>query len=160
FFLDRCSGMPEDIYGFFAELIVPPGPPFPEAFHLTRACAIVWCSTAGADETAALLAPYREFRKPILDFVGELPMPTLNSMFDVLYPKGTSTYWRGDFFERVPDEATAMHEKYGRRLPSVQSTMHLYPIDGAASRVPADATAWGYRHARISEVIVGADSSP
>jgi len=26
--------------------------------------------------------------------------------------------------------------------------MHLYPIDGAAGRVPCEATAWSYRHAR------------
>jgi hypothetical protein len=61
FFLDTFSGLPEDVYAFFAELIVPPGPPFPEALHLTRACAIVWCSTAGAEETAALLAPSASF---------------------------------------------------------------------------------------------------
>ena len=160
FFLDRFSGLADDVYSFFAELIVPPGPPFPEALHLSRACAIVFCSTASPEETAGLLAPYREFRKPIIDFVGPVPMPALNSMFDGLYPKGTRTYWRGDFFETVPDEAIALHEKYGRRLPSFQSTMHLYPIDGAAGRVGPDDTAWAYRHARLSEVIVGADGSP
>jgi hypothetical protein len=157
---DRFHSMPDDVFGFFAELIVPPGPPFPEPLHLSRACAIVWCSTASAEETASLLAPFREFRKPLIDFVGPLPMPALNSMFDVLYPKGTRSYWRGDFFETLPDEAIALHEKYGRRLPSVQSTVHLYPIDGAAGRVGADDTAWAYRHATLSEVILGADSNP
>jgi hypothetical protein len=160
FFLDRFSGLPDDVYAFFAELIVPPGPPFPEALHLSRACGIVWCSTASADETKGLMAPFREFRTPIVDFVGPLPMPALNSMFDALYPKGTRAYWRGDFFETVPDEAIALHEKYGRRLPSVSSTMHLYPVDGAAGRVGADDTAWAYRHAKLSEVIVGADVTP
>jgi len=160
YFLDRFSALPDDVYAFFAELIVPPGPPFPEALHLSRACAIIWCSTASPEETAGLMSPFREFRKPIIDFVGPLPMPALNSMFDGLYPKGVRTYWRGDFFETVPEEAVVLHEKYGRRLPSFQSTMHLYPIDGAAGRVGPDETAWAYRHARLSEVIVGADGSP
>ena len=38
--------------------------------------------------------------------------------------------------------------------------MHLYPIDGAASRVPKDATAWSYRDAKWAEVIVGVDPDP
>jgi hypothetical protein len=33
--------------------------------------------------------------------------------------------------------------------------MHLYPIDGAASRVPRDATPWTYRDATWAQVIVG-----
>ena len=89
-----------------------------------------------------------------------MPMPTLNGMFDALYPKGTRSYWKGDFFDRVTDEMIGLHDKYGRELPSVQSTMHLYPIDGAAARVAPDATAWAYRTARYSQVIVGADATP
>jgi FAD/FMN-containing dehydrogenase len=160
FFADHLPGLPDDIYGFFGELIVPPGPPFPEPLHLSKACAIVWCSLAGPDETAALIEPFRRFRTPIVDFVGPMPMPALNSMFDVLYPKGTRSYWKGDFFDGITDEMIPLHEKHGRALPSVQSTMHLYPVDGAASRVGADDTAWAYRNARYSQVIVGADMNP
>ena len=35
--------------------------------------------------------------------------------------------------------------------------MFLFPRDGAAARVGADATAWGWRGAAYSEVIVGVD---
>jgi FAD/FMN-containing dehydrogenase len=38
--------------------------------------------------------------------------------------------------------------------------MHLYPIDGAASRVGSDATPWAYRDARWAQVIVGVDPDP
>ncbi len=86
---------------------------------MSRACGIVWCSLLNAEDTAAHLAPFREFRKPLVDFVGPFPMPVLNSLFDGLYPKGTRAYWKGDFFDEVPDEAIALHQKYGSRLPSV-----------------------------------------
>jgi FAD/FMN-containing dehydrogenase len=39
----------------------------------------------------------------------------------------------------------------------MHSTMHLYPIDGAVHRVAADETAWAYRDATFSQVIVGVD---
>jgi hypothetical protein len=38
--------------------------------------------------------------------------------------------------------------------------MHLYPIDGAASRVKPSATAWVHREAVWAQVIVGVDASP
>ena len=34
---------PEEIYGFFAVMTVPPAPPFPEHLHMKKMCAIVWC---------------------------------------------------------------------------------------------------------------------
>ena len=42
----------------------------------------------------------------------------------------------------LSDEAVAAHAEYGAQLPSMHSTMHLYPIDGAVRRVASDATAW------------------
>jgi hypothetical protein len=38
--------------------------------------------------------------------------------------------------------------------------MHLYAIDGAAARVPNDATAWGYRDAKWAQVVAGVDPDP
>ena len=38
--------------------------------------------------------------------------------------------------------------------------MHLYPIDGAAHDVAADATAWSYRDARWATVYAGVDPDP
>jgi FAD/FMN-containing dehydrogenase len=40
------------------------------------------------------------------------------------------------------------------------STMHLYPIDGAASRVGKSDTPWSYRASKWAEVIVGVDPDP
>jgi len=50
--------------------------------------------------------------------------------------------------------------EHGSKLPTMQSSMHLYPIDGAPSKVKAGATAWGNRDARFAEVIVGVDPDP
>ena len=38
--------------------------------------------------------------------------------------------------------------------------MHLYAIDGAVTRVPADATAFAYRNGGWAGVIVGVDPDP
>jgi FAD/FMN-containing dehydrogenase len=152
---------PEDIYGFFATLTVPPAPPFPEELHLRKACGIVWCCTCAADEADELaFGPARAVAEPMLHGVQEMPYPALQSAFDELYPKGDQWYWRGDFFGELPDDAVARHIEFAHRLPSVQSSMHLYPVDGAVHRVPADATPFSYRDSTWSQVIVGVDHEP
>lgn len=42
----------------------------------------------------------------------------------------------------------------------MHSSMHLYPIDGAAHRVGRNDTAFSYRDAVWAEVIVGVDPDP
>ena len=95
-----------------------------------------------------------------LDGVQPMPLPVLQSAFDALYPPGDQWYWRADFVQEISDDAVARHVEFGERLPTWKSTMHLYPIDGAASRVGEDETAWSYRDAKWAEVIVGVDPDP
>jgi hypothetical protein len=160
FYLEETANAPDDVYGFFATMTVPPGPPFPEPLHLTKACGIVWCFTGPAEQAEAVLGRFRRFKPPAADFVGPIPMPSLNGMFDALYPSGLQWYWKGDFFEKVDAAAIALHLKYSEQLPTMQSAMHLYPIDGAAARVGEADTAWGHRRAKFSEVIIGVDPEP
>jgi FAD/FMN-containing dehydrogenase len=81
-------------------------------------------------------------------------------MFDGLYPPGLQWYWKADFVKELPDAAIERHVEYGSMLPTWRSTMHLYPIDGAAGRVAPDATPWDYRDAKWGSVIVGVSDDP
>ena len=151
---------PNTINGFFAFLTVPPGPPFPEHLHNKKMCGIVWCYTGPAKKADQVFKPIRRFKTPALDLVGPLPYPALQSMFDGLYPPGLQWYWKADFVRELSDEAIALHVKHGAQLPSMQSAMHLYPINGAASRVKNNATPWCYRDAVWAQVMVGVDPDP
>ena len=151
---------PREVYGFFAFLVVPPAPPFPEHLHRQRMCGIVWCHFGPADAAADALAPALEVAAPAFHGVQELPYPALQSAFDALYPPGLQWYWRGDFVREIPDAAIAAHLEHGARLPTLQSTMHLYPIDGAVHDVGSAETAFSYRDANWSQVIVGVDPEP
>jgi FAD/FMN-containing dehydrogenase len=151
---------PDEINGFFAFLNVPPGPPFPEAWHTRNACGIVWCCTYPQPQAEAALAPIRTRFPPAIDFVGPLPYSALQSMFDPLYPPGLQWYWRADFVNELSDEAITRHIEFGTQLPSLLSTMHLYPINGAAGRVGKNETAWSYRDSTWGSVIAGIDPDP
>ena len=155
---DFMPAQPDELSGFFAFLTVPPGPPFPEELHMRKVCAVVWCQP-GEEESDALKEA-RAFGKPLLDGVQPLPMPAWNTAFDELYPAGDQWYWRGEFIREISDDAIETHVKFGAELPTWKSTMHLYPIDGAAGRVGEDDTAWSYRSARWAQVTAGVDPDP
>jgi FAD/FMN-containing dehydrogenase len=150
----------EDLYGFFAVLVVPPGPPFPEEIHLKKMCGVVWCYAGDPDEQDAAFAPVQGAGTPAFHFAAPMPYPALQSMFDGLIPAGLQWYWRGDFFDEITDGAIEAHLEYGSSNPTALSTMHLYPIDGAAHRVGKQETAWSYRDAVWSGVIGGIDPDP
>jgi FAD/FMN-containing dehydrogenase len=151
---------PEDINGWFGFLTVPPAAPFPEAYHGKKAVGIVWCYTGPIEKAEERFKPMRAFGPPAIDFVGPVPWPALQSMFDALYPPGLQWYWKADFFNELSDKAIDLHVKYGAQLPSFHSTMHLYPINGAAHRPASGDTAFSFREANFAQVIVGVDPDP
>ena len=151
---------PNELSGFFAFLTVPPGPPFPEDLHLKKMCGVVWCYAGPLKKAEQVFKPIRAFKKPALDLVGPIPHPALQAMFDPLFPPGLQWYWKADFFRELDEKAIALNVQHGAEMPTMLSTMHLYPIDGAAGRVKNTATPWAYRDAKFAQVIVGVDPDP
>jgi FAD/FMN-containing dehydrogenase len=154
-------GAPRELNGFFAFHIVPPGPPFPEEIHLREVCGVIWCYLGSEEDATRAMAPLLDsVPEPLMHGVGAMPHADLQGAFDGLYPRGEQWYWRADFVDEIPDEAVALHAKFGAQLPTAKSLMHLYPIDGAAHDVDVADTAWGYRGSRWSTTYAGVDPDP
>lgn len=154
-FINNAS---EDLNGFLATMIIP-GAPFPEHLHKKQFCGIVWCYVGNLDKAKEVFKPILEM-KPLFEHVGEMPYPSLQSMFDGLFPPGMQWYWRADFFNELGPEIRNQHLKFGSNIPTPLSQMHLYPISGKAARVGNEETPWAYRDAKYSGVIVGVDPEP
>ena len=151
---------PEEVSGFFGFLVVPPAPMFPVHLHMKKVAAIVWCCTGSPEDTDVATKPMRSVGTPLLDHVGPAPFPVVQSIFDGLFVPGLQWYWRADYFTELSDAAIAEHVKHGSELPTMLSTMHLYPVNGAAQRVGKNDTAYSFREALFAEVIVGVDADP
>jgi FAD/FMN-containing dehydrogenase len=157
---DFLETAPPELSGWFGIIVVPPVDMFPKELQLQTVCGIIWCYSGPPEGADAALAPIRAFGPPILDGMQEMPYPAIQGAFDGLYPKGHQWYWKADFFGEITDEIAAKHLKHARTMPTMQSTMHLYPISGAAHKVKPNETAWAYRHANFAGVIVGVDPDP
>ena len=149
---------PDDLNGFFTAMIIP-GAPFPEFLHGNKYCGIVWCYTGNQIEFDKLIKPALDL-EPVFAHIGEMPYPAIQTMLDGLFPAGLQWYWRADFFSELGPEVQKQHLKFGSKIPTPLSQMHLYPISGAASRVGATDTPWAYRDAKYAGVIVGVDANP
>jgi FAD/FMN-containing dehydrogenase len=158
---DFLPSAPRELNGFFAFASVPPAPPFPDELHLRKVSGVVWCYAGDPADAAEAMAPLLEATpEPILHGPQEMPLPALQGAFDPVYPAGDQWYWRADFVKEIPDAAVAAHAEFGAAMPTWQSTMHLYPIDGAAHDVGPSDTAWAYRDAQWGSVFAGVDKSP
>jgi hypothetical protein len=152
------NNAPDELNGFITTMIIP-GPPFPETLHNKQFCGIVWCYTGSQDNFDKLFKPVLALN-PVFAHVGEMPYPSIQTLFDGLMPPGLQWYWRADFFKELGPEVSAQHLKFGSNIPTPLSQMHLYPISGAASRVGAEETPWAYRDANYAGVYVGVDPGP
>ena len=157
---ELLPSLPEELSGWIGLITIPPAPPFPEELWGRKSCAIVWCYTGPHDQADEVLEPVKAYGSPLVVGLQPMPFTVLQSAFDALYPAGLQWYWKADFFNEISDAAIDVHLKYGEQLPTGHSTMHMYPIDGAASRVPEDATAFAYRDGGWAGVIVGVDPDP
>ncbi len=149
-----------NIYGYFAFLTVPPVAPFPEEHQMKKMCAIQWCNTMDEETGNKAVQPFRDLITPTIDFTGYVPFPALQTMFDALYPKGMQWYWKAHYVKEISDTAVDLHLRNAEKLPTPYSTMHMYPVNGAAHTVKSDDTAFSYRDANWAQVIVGVDPDP
>jgi len=155
FYRDFISDAPEQLGMFPAFQIAPPLPFIPEDRHGEPFIALVTCWAGPLEEGEQVLRPIREVAPIVAEAVGPMPYPALNSAFDALVPPGLQHYWKANFNTDLTDAAIEAHLVHGPKVPVVNSTMHIYPINGACHRVAADATAFAYRDATFATVIAG-----
>ena len=155
YFADFIRHAPREYGGFPAFQIAPPLPFVPEDRVGEPFLAVVSCWTGSVSDGEKVIQGFRDVAAPVAEHVGVMPYAALNSAFDALVPAGLQHYWKASFSADLTPEAIAAHVEHGPRVPVVNSTVHLYPINGACHDVAADATAFGHRDATFATVIAG-----
>ena len=158
---DFLPQAPEELGLFVGLKTVPSMDPFPKECWGKRACAVIGSYNGPAADGERAMAPLlNAVPPPAFNWMGAMPFPAMQALFDPFFPKGLQWYWKGDFVKSLPDEAIDVHIAQAAQAPSALSLMHLYPIDGAVRRVARDATAWSARDATWSMVIAAIDADP
>jgi len=151
FYREITQQLPDELIVSSALLTAPDGNP---AFAL-----VVGYSGDPAKGEQALGA-IRAFRAPDADTVGPVSYIQQQSMFDEGFPAGQYHYWKSGFMDTIPEEAIDVFIEHFSRRRSPFSQVALEHMHGAASRVPATATAFAHRfdHYNLSGYGVWADA--
>jgi FAD/FMN-containing dehydrogenase len=157
-FLPRA---PEELGIFVGLKTVPSMDPFPAEARGKRACAIISCFNGSEEAGKTAIAPLLDkLPAPFFNWMGVMPLPAIQSLFDPFFPKGLQWYWKGDFVSELSDEAIDVYIAHSAKAPTELCLMHLYPIDGAVHRVTKSETPWGARDATWSMVIAAISPNP
>jgi hypothetical protein len=106
------------------------------------------------------LAPLRGFGRPLADTVDVLPFADWQRAPDASYPRGRLHYWKSGYLRDLTDDAIAALLSLVPDMPSAASGIGLQGMRGAASRVPADATAFPHRVPQFDLLILGQWDDP
>ena len=160
FYRDYVATAPEQLGFFPAFQIAPPLPFVPETEVGKTFCAIIACWAGPLAEGESQMEAFRKPGPTVAAMVSPMPYYAINGLFDELLPPGLQHYWKASFATELTDDAITVHAEFGPKVPVVNSTMHIYPINGAAGRVASDATAFAYRDANFATVIAGVWPDP
>lgn len=127
---------------------VPPVEAYPAAIHGRQAFLCFGVYAGDIDTGMELVQPLRELATPLFDASGPMPYTTIQSLFDPLFPaEQLQYYWKSLYIHELSNAAIETFLDRASRRPSPHSIVDLWAMGGAASRVPAEATAFGDRSA-------------
>ena len=110
-----------------------------------KACAIV-CAYAGAvEEGLKAVAPIKAFGSPVMDVIGPLPYVGQQSLLEQAMPPNLRNYWKAEFLDQLADGFIDTWVDAYTRSVSPLASLLLFPIHGAAARVPVETTAFPNR---------------
>jgi len=145
FHRDFVRSAPEELTSYVGILTTPDGMP-------VVALASCYCGDLAAGERA--VRPMREFGKPVLDDLRPRPYAEVQAMMGGGFPWGRRNYWKSSFLANVNDATVDTIVAHASSMSPLSAIVLEY-YGGAASRVPAGATAFPHRDAALNLLILG-----
>jgi FAD/FMN-containing dehydrogenase len=142
------KALPDELVTFCALVHAPDG-------SGTKIVGMPVCHCGDLAQAEDDVKPLRELGPPILDLVGPMPYPVMNTLLDGAFPKGALNYWKSAFFTELSDAAVRTMVEAFEAAPSIMSGMLVEHFHGAATRVDETAMAHPHRDPGYNLVLTG-----
>jgi FAD/FMN-containing dehydrogenase len=142
------AGAPDEQTTFMAITHAPDG-----SGHKITGLALCHCGDPADGEQAA--DALRSAGTPLVDLLGPMPYPAVNSMLDDGFPKGARNYWKSAFFKELSDDALGTARECFERAPSIMTGMVIEHFHGEVTRIDPTATAYPHREPGYNLVLLG-----
>ncbi len=108
-----------------------------------------------------VLAPARQFGRPLVDLVAPVPYVIRQSLLDVPNAQhGLHRYWRSALTDQLSDELMEAVIDTAAKSTSPMNALIFFYMHGAGSRVPADQTAFAARRVQWDFDAIGQWADP
>jgi len=156
YFRDYVAEAPDEV-GILGNLrLAPPLPIVPSELHGKPVVAIIVCYCGDVEDGKNEFEHLRNFKSPALDAIAPKPYAAHQAMFDAALPHGRGYYWKSCTLPPLTDGMIDILIRQAEKITSPFSTMPIFTLGGAVSRVPEDATAFPNRKAQHNLNILAA----
>lgn len=141
-----AEAAPDELTTIVTVMPAPPLPEIPEEYHgqIVTLAKIVY--TGEVEEGMRVVAPFRKLAEPMVDLIGPMPYheiywpaPEANIMFTL----------RSKFIDRIDERTAQIMLDQLHASPAPLRIAEFRVLGGAMARVPAGATAFAHRSARV-----------
>lgn len=115
--------------------------------------AVIGCYLGPFEEGEELIRPLREITEPVADLSGPRRYLDVQRFFDADYPDGMFYYWKSAYLKRLDDQVIDTLIRHAGTRPSPLTSLELWFLGGAMTRIPVDKTAYSRRDARFALAI-------
>jgi FAD/FMN-containing dehydrogenase len=148
FYREWAANAPDEISAFAILGTVPHNPTFPAEAQGSQYVTFLATYIGEVEDGEKALQPLRDFSKPIIDLSGRMPFVDVQRILDEDYPAGKMRYyWKSTYLTGLTDEAIDKLIISAYEIRSAHSTIDIWQLGGAMSRIAPDATAFATRSA-------------
>ena len=147
FYRDWIADCPDELMTLVVERKAPALPAMPPDLVAQHVIAVVCVYAGSVDEGQKVVRPLKKFRTPALDLCAPQPYRTFQQMFNASFEPGWWYYVRSCDVAELNDEIIDVIVQHGHQIESPISSVGIWQMGGAVSRVGEDETAFNGRNA-------------
>jgi FAD/FMN-containing dehydrogenase len=159
FYRDWIADCPDELMTIIVQRKAPALPVVPAELVGQRVLAVTCCYAGSVEAGEKVVRPLKEFGSPVLDLCMPKPYLTHQAMFDPSFRPGWWYYVRSCDVQGLNDEIIDVMAEYGRQITSPITSIALWQMGGAVSRVGQNETAFHGRNAGYTFNINGNSES-
>lgn len=139
---DYMANAPDEIMVIGVYWSAPAIPEIPIENHGQPVVILLGCFTGPMEQAERVTEPLRTIVKPIADLSGNMSWKDAQRILDEDYPDGKLYYWKSAYLDRLDDDVMNILKHYTQNRPSLESSIDVWFLGGALSRVKPTATAF------------------
>jgi len=138
---------PEDLMVLGVYWSAPEVPEVPNQYHGAPVVILLGCYTGPFEKGESVIAPLREIGAPIADLSAPMSWVEAQKFLDEDYPDGAFYYWKSIYMDHLNDAVLEALAEHTVARPSKESSIDVWMLGGAMSRVNPTETAFCKRSA-------------